>query len=84
MMARYSKADREAAAVICAVAASTPERMSTLYCHVAAFLYASEQAEELAFMAFMEARRRLRRIDSWRIENDAEAEALIRTGWSPK
>lgn len=86
-MRRYSKRDREDAALICSAGACNPDAYCVFWIPthldadlVAASLGASERALDLA-------------LDAWLAvtghppigaEREAEAEALIRTGWSPK
>ena len=70
---------REEAAMICAIAASSGPRYR-FYSEVAEFIGASDAAWSLAADAFSWA---LTMEDSDPRVHDAEAEALIRTGWSP-
>jgi hypothetical protein len=72
---------REEAALICALTASSPKRYA-LYAHSAKWIGASKAALSLAYeaghQAFMTSD-----LDGGCQELDAEAEALLRTGWSP-
>jgi len=80
---KYSKQERELAAVICAIAASTPD-LDQSYRYVWAALEGRDPFEvpalhrpayRLALAAWTEC---------WRLDRpDAEAEALIRMGWTP-
>ncbi|MGN6108803.1 MAG: hypothetical protein ACTHU0_27100 [Kofleriaceae bacterium] len=84
-MARISKKVREEAALICAIAASTPFLYDQIAYQlptatIAGWLGASDDAFELA----LEARVRTAGDGcSYTAVGDAEAEALLRTGWTP-
>lgn len=82
-MKRYSKKVREEAALICAIAASTPG----LHCSYWAVRRAMgwrepSRAVELALDAWFHVDDEFGRPGINPL-TDAEAEALIRTGWSP-
>lgn len=87
MSKRISKKVREDAALICAIAASGGVhleqcgRRSRVYAEIVRELGdALERGLSLAVHAYAE----LRNVyPNWPVELDAEAEALIRTGWSP-
>ena len=84
-MATYSKRDREMAALHCAAMASNPEAHAMAFGRidendVAASVGASENARRLAEEAWLHAWYR----DPLSAEREAEAEALIRTGWTPQ
>lgn len=76
---RISKRVREQAAMICAIAASTPD-LAESYDMVVAHLDADRGPSlDLAMCAW-------RRVDKAAMDLaniDAEAEAMLRTGWSP-
>jgi hypothetical protein len=86
-MARYTKAEREEAALICAIAASSAIRETTW--DVSYRLTGSKNgtaSSGLADAAWREAVGDEYRNSVWmnrRSEVYAEAEALIRTGWTP-
>lgn len=73
----YTPEQREEAALICAVAAC--ELTNTPYYIIAWHLDASDDALHLA----ADARTFAMYSYSWQCEVGAEAEALLRTGWSP-
>lgn len=77
---------REQAAMICAIAASggVGSRFggrSPFYATISAALGCGDDALALALAAYTRAMERLGHV--WTREVDAEAEALLRTGWSP-
>jgi len=84
---RYTDAEREEAALICAIAASggvyrewSGDR-GRAYSNIATNTDASNSGLTLAIQAYLHV---LDVTDSyWTREVDAEAEALIRTGWTP-
>lgn len=86
---KYSKRVREEAALICAIAASNPrEWYSTI--EISLGLYdgpsRDDRSHDLAVFAYKEALRGrgpLLRMED-RSAIDAEAESMIRSGWSPK
>jgi hypothetical protein len=83
-MKRYSKKVREEAALICAIAASTPtEWYSTIEIGLGLCDGCrDDSSHDLAVAAY----RYVERYSAWPQfgqEVDAEAEALIRTGWIP-
>ena len=82
MKKRYSKKVREEAALICAIAASGGwKSMEWSYGSAASALgIRSETAISLAWNAWKTLSDSYGQTDR---ERDAEAEALIRTGWSP-
>lgn len=87
-MRKYSKRTREDAALICAIAASGgvyldgDTRWSPVYAMVRKELDdTSDDCLALAIRAYEHVRRE--RNGVWDRETDAEAEALLRTGWSP-
>lgn len=75
-------ADRETAALICAIAASTPD-LHNSYGRVLAStgIEPGSTAANLAYDAWFESDRNV----GYQVPDvrDAEAEALIRSGWSP-
>lgn len=74
-MTRYTKKVREEAALICAIAASTPD-LAQSYRTVALNLALDRSAsEDLAFAAWQVTKRAE--------HPDAEADALLMTGWTP-
>lgn len=77
----YTEEVREQAALVCAIAASS-EGLFPWYHDIAECLGldAGSAALELAVDAWFEVRAHGL---GWNREVDAEAEALIRTGWSP-
>jgi len=83
---KYSKKVRDGAALICAIAASTPS-LANAYRSTKIELGASVSHESLglALSAWVYARdvlmERFGMSDTYQV--DAEAEALIRTGWTP-
>lgn len=87
MPVKISKKVREEAALICAIAASggvTPERgdrRSRVYgeIHRSLGVGGSDEALGLAIYAYV----CLSEFMPWTPEFDAEAEAMIRTGWTP-
>ena len=83
MKKRYSKKVREEAALICAIAASEPGAWySVIEQHLGDGAW-SDESHCLASYAYGEARRRMPNVEFGDVTLDAEAEALIRTGWSP-
>lgn len=78
MMGRIGLLVRNQAAMICAIAASTPDLHDAYRAVCKATGITSGDALYLALEAWSEA---------WRYETggprDAEAEAMLRTGWSP-
>ena len=79
---------REEAALICAISASSglPSGEGRAYIMLGQDLGAELQAGELAGYAWQEAMNRNVAINGvwrWTREVDAEAEALLRTGWNP-
>jgi hypothetical protein len=91
---KISKRTREQAAMICAIAASTPNERGSRPCYdveVAQWLglwrgtcvatYTKEPAVRLALDAWEFV---FDRGERWTAETDADAEALLRTGWVPK
>jgi hypothetical protein len=74
---KYTREERELAAVICAIAASTPD-LNQSYSAVcwALDIDPDTGAGELAFKAW--------NATQHADHPDAEAEALIRTGWCPR
>lgn len=84
-MKRYSKKVREEAALICAIAASNPDLRSA-YCEVRRDLglpaYA-RNGQPGDWRSSLERNAWLEAVSSQEPNFDAEAEALIRTGWSP-
>jgi hypothetical protein len=79
---RYSKKVREEAALICAIAASTP-RYRVILTDVASDLDVSGGSDSLSLACAAWWHPSLFDAD-WNTTRAAEAEALIRTGWSPK
>lgn len=84
MKPRYTKRVREEAALICAIAASS--NRTSFYTDIVVETDASDAAHQLACAAFNTAISvglpHTNSAESCRI--DAEAESLIRCGWSPK
>lgn len=87
-MKRISKRTRKQAALICAIAASGgmwlpgESRWSRYYANISIDLdEPSNEALHLAVGAYHHVMRALG--GPWTVEVDAEAEALLRTGWSP-
>lgn len=84
-MVKISKKTREQAALICAIAASggvhteSPDRWTRVYCDIARALDYDCVATRLSILAYDS----LMRGRTWTRELDAEAESMIRTGWSP-
>jgi hypothetical protein len=85
---KYSKRVREEAALICAIAASggvlsPPWRARVVFYSEIEYALSTtgQHAKRLATAAWRYAMSR--RPAPWGREHDAEAEALIRTGWSP-
>lgn len=76
---KISKKVREEAALICAIAASSPGH--PLYCMIERELGLSAKAGDLALRAWSRAGRGVKHFEWHHV--DAEAEALLRTGWSP-
>lgn len=75
---KYSKEVREKAALICAIAASTPDldqAYNRLRCLLDKEVGADDEADDLAMAAW--------RVTQYSDFPDAEAEALLRTGWEP-
>ena len=84
-MARYSKKERETAALICAIGASTPD-LNQSYGEVCKALGIAEDcpASDLALDAWSHAlAARLHLHDGDDSAVDAEAAAMIADGWSP-
>lgn len=85
---RISKRTREQAALICAIAASGGvwrdgvafDRWSFVYDHVAESADVAGPAVRVAVRAWMHV---TRHGTPWTREVDAEAEALLMSGWSP-
>ena len=79
---KVTRKTREQAALLCAVGASQP---TEFYDQMARDLGVSPAALRLATDAFLTAlRERMKRPGSWRGGDvDAEAEAMLRTGWTP-
>lgn len=77
-MKRYSARVREQAALICQVAASNGAQYWN-YSHTARRLGISAEAELLAFQAW----RASCQLQYLIPDRDAEAESLLRCGWSP-
>jgi hypothetical protein len=84
---RYSKRVREEAALICAIAASGGVYVGTRYSRVYAEVFGrlgTGQASGCLSLASVAYYRVMEALSGpWTQEVDAEAEALIRTGWSP-
>jgi hypothetical protein len=84
---KYTKKDRENAALICAIAASSKDACP-LYREIQRELAASDDAGALAHDAWRYVRDQLRdpfgHAPEWVREHDAEAESLLRTGWVPE
>jgi len=83
-MAKISAEDRETAALICAIAASTPD-LNDYYSAVVRELeipHDDGAAVNLALNLALNAWGKAHRFD-YGGPRDAEAEALIRSGWSP-
>lgn len=80
---KISKRDREQAALICAIAASAPAGVQPFYDQIADNIDAAGESERLAMRAWKFAWEFAANHGKWTREVDAEAEALIRTGWSP-
>lgn len=78
---RYSKRDRDAAALICAISASSEHGEIYAQTCPAIGVDVCGPAHRLAFCAYVLLVCRLGM--RWTRETDAEAEALIRTGWEP-
>lgn len=79
-MKRIAKKTREQAALICAIAASNPEfaeAYSFVAVHLGHYSKARQDAYELALAAWSQ------NTQLGRPYVDAEAEALLRTGWEP-
>jgi hypothetical protein len=82
---KISKRTREQAAMLCAIAASAPPVSMTDVCYS---LDPAKEAAELAYAAWQHAYRHMSIVDPrWYIDGGwylyAEAESLLRTGWSP-
>lgn len=74
---------REQAALICAIAASSPDEwFSTIEIGLGEDGWC-RASHELAVAAWREASRRWPKAGTCKSVIDAEAEALLRTGWSP-
>lgn len=84
-MKQYTKKDRERAILICAIAASSPQ--PTPYQFIAQELGMTHatgaRAVKLAREAWFRALSRQYNA-LWTHETDAEAEALLREGWTPE
>ena len=82
-MKRYSKRIREEAALICVIAASMPDeqhRYNGAYINICRLIgIRSSISLEFAASAWCS----VYQLNALSQERDAEAEALIRTGWSP-
>ena len=81
-MKRYSKRVREEAALICAIAASSVS-IYPVYDAFAASVAEHPDSLWLARKAWKRAMEGPPPASHWTRVVDAEAEALIRTGWSP-
>lgn len=81
MAKRYTAKEREDAALLCAVVASTPGH-SYPDAAKALGIHAYGHASALASAAWESCQWNF--CGSGDYESDAEAEALIRTGWSPR
>lgn len=84
---RYTKKERDSAALICAIAASRPDRWRAFYDQIQddigaedSALFLAQDAWSVAHMAHFGRAG----VWEWPPEVDAEAEALIRTGWEPE
>ena len=78
-MTRYSKKDREDAALICAIAASRLGARQ-YYDHITEECGIGRDVLGLALGAWAAAHYSL---GPWTHETDAEAEALLQSGWTP-
>ncbi len=76
-MKKISKKVREDAALICSILASNDGAWSD---DLAEDMEISREAADLVEEAFDYV---TRRVEWWTMHSDAEAESLIRTGWSP-
>lgn len=83
---KYTKAERDVAALICAIAASQSDRSDAFYDRIADDIGADDASLFLAQDAWTDSvERRPGGADfwDWLPERDAEAESMIRTGWEP-
>lgn len=81
-MARYSKRDREDAAIICSIASCNAPGNGH-YVEAWTAIEASFEAGHLAEQAMLAALASMPEHSQYTPLPGAEAEALIRTGWSP-
>lgn len=82
---KYTKAERNVAALICAIAASRLDRSVAYYDTIADEVGADYAALFLAQDAWSEAHKDRNAAEwQWPPEIDAEAEALLRTGFEPE
>ena len=81
---KITKKVREEAALICAVSASTRVQSGTGFTYSVIASHLGLDDKSPAFMLAFKAWLNARPIGcDWTQETDAEAEALLRTGWTP-